>query len=161
MHNTHVFLLNQFNDNESAKIYVQNALDEGHWDNINYYNIEGVIDFETKEFEQDEYVKSSRTGIVSTKDLIEFANNLVGKDKYEELKQNLNRLIKSELWFTARSVCEVLDGMQAARAGQWEAWTLENPFPINDGYLYMDGIDDWQSVQPDGKLKAVIVDFHS
>lgn len=161
MHSTHLFLVNQFETNKFAKSYIQCTLEEGNWNGIEYFTIEGVFDFKTKKFERDEYIESSRTGITDEKSLTEFANKLVSKERYEKLKLDLERLIKSEFWSAASCICESLDGMQDARDGNWKPWSLDNPFPINDGYFFMDGIDDWQSLSESDNLKAVIVDFHS
>lgn len=165
-HNIHIFLTNQDNDLGGAMLTIDNTLVNDMPDSCDYFRVLGAIDLNTGEYKEWQHsVGSNWSKIVSKSDLEAFANRLYSKEQYERYKTELERLIKLELWFNAKCMCEQLDGIRYAQSLGFPKWSADpdKAFAINDGYYYMSGISDWKDMDASGlnHVYAVIVDFHS
>lgn len=169
-HTTHVFLINNAIDLGNAMLIVNNSLINTSSSNYDYFKVLGAIDFKTDEYKEwTQLIGSNPNKIRSKNDLEQFANSLYSKEYWNHLKSDLERFIKSDLFWNAKCVCERLDGMNYARALGFPKWkaNIKDSFAINDGYFYVDGITDWRSIEDSSQadfepanIYAVIVDFH-
>ena len=165
-HNIHVFLTNKDKDLGGAMLTVDNTLIENMPDFCDYFRILGAIDLKTDEYKEwMNTVGENWSEIKSKNDLEEFANRLYSKERWDRLKSDLDRLIKSELFWNAKYVCKELDGISYAKSLGFPKWSAnpDKAFAINDGYYHLTGISDWRSIGDKNKKEvyAVIVDFHS
>jgi len=167
-HSTHIFLTNDATDMEEAVSHIDSMLNNNNIsDRVDSYEIIGVLDINTDKYLENDYrLGHYNAEIRSNFDLEAFANVLYSKDTYERYKAELDRLIKSELWYNAKCMCEQLDGISYAKHLGFPRWKAEpkGMFAIYEGYYDMDGISDWRSRLDDVQYNhtyAVIVDFHS
>ena len=170
-HSTHVFLINDAIDLGDAMLMVDNSFVNTPPSDCDYFRVLGAIDFKTDEYKEwTQLIGSNPNKIRSKNDLEQFANSLYSKEDWDRLKSDLERFVKSDLFWNAKCVCERLDGMNYARALGFPKWkaNIKDSFAINDGYFYMDGITDWRSIEDASEadfepanIYAVIVDFHS
>lgn len=159
-HNTHIFLMNQdVIDGSEAMRVVDNCLINNPPAFSDYFNVIGAINLSNGEYEGEE-----SNEIRSISDLEEFANSLYSKEIYNQLKSDLERFVKSEMYWNAKCACERLDGISYAKSLGFRKWKA-NPndsFAINDGYYEYAGITDWRFIPSKATdTYAVIVDFHS
>lgn len=171
-HNTHIFLINEEAENgQDAMLVIDNSLIENKQDFTDWFRVLGAINLRTGEYTECKYlIGHNPNKIRSISDLEEFANKLYSQEDWNRLKSDLERFVKSDLFWNAKCVCERLDGINYARAlgfPQWKA-NIKDSFAINDGYFFMDGITDWRSLEDASEadfepanIYAVIVDFHS
>ena len=166
-HTTHIFLINNAIDLDNAVLMVDNSLINTPPSDYDYFRVLGAIDFKTDEYK--EWTQLIPNKIRSKNDLEEFANSLYSKEYWDRLKSDLERFVKSDLFWNAKYVCERLDGINYARALGFPKWkaNIKDSFAINDGYFYMDGVTDWRSLKDASQanfepanIYAVIVDFH-
>ena len=165
-HSTHIFLTNEGGDLEDAVQHIDSMLSNNNLDRVDSYEIIGALDLNTDEYIENKFrIGHYNAKIQSKSDLEAFANILYSKDYYERCKAELDRLIKAELWFNAKCICEQLDGIQHIKANGFPKWEADSDkvFAIYDGYYDMDGISDWRSncIDINDHTFAVIVDFHS
>lgn len=170
-HSTHVFLINDATDIGDAMLMVDNSLINNPPSDCDYFRVLGAIDLKTDEYKEwTQLIGSNSNKIRSKSDLEAFANKLYSQEDWDRLKADLERFVKSDLFWNAKYVCERLDGMNDARAFGFPKWkaNIRDSFAINDGYFYMDGITDWRSLEDASEadfepanIYAVIVDFHS
>ena len=165
-HNIHIFLTNQDKDLCESILTVDNALTENMPNFCDYFRVLGVIDLNTDEYKEwMNTVGEIWSKIKSKNDLEEFANSLYSKEYWDRLKSDLERFIKSDLFWSAKCVCEKLDGISYAKSLGFPKWSADpdKAFAINDGYYDLSGISDWRLIENLAKNHtfAVIVDFHS
>lgn len=170
-HNTHVFLINDATDIGDAMLMIDNSLINTPPSDCDYFRVLGAIDFKTDEYKEwIQLIGSNPNKIRSKNDLEQFANSLYSKEDWDRLKSDLERFVKSDLFWNAKCVCERLDGMNYARALGFPKWSADpdKVFAINDGYYHLSGISDWRTIEDKSEadyeqleVYAVIVDFHS
>lgn len=165
-HSTHVFLINDATDIGAAMLMVDNSLINTPPSDCDYFRVLGAIDFKTDEYKEwTQLIGSNPNKIRSKNDLEQFANKLYSQEYWNRLKADLERFVKSDLFWNAKYACERLDGISYAKSLGFPKWKADSlkAFAINDGYYFMDGITDWQRIDDSGKnhVYAVIVDFHS
>lgn len=165
-HSTHVFLINTATDIGDAMLMVDNSFVNTPPSDCDYFRVLGAIDLNTDEYKEwMNTVDENWSEIKSKSDLEEFANKLYSKEDFERVKADLERFVKSELFWNAKCACERLDGMSYAKSLGFPKWSADpdKAFSINDGYYDLSGISDWRTIEnlAEDHTFAVIVDFHS
>lgn len=170
-HNTHIFLVNNCIDLGDAMLMVDNSLINNIPSVCDYFRVLGAINLNTGEYKEwMQLIGSNPNKIRSKNDLEEFANKLYSQEDWNRLKSDLERFIKSELFYNAKCACARLDGMSYAKSMGFPKWTADpdKVFAVNDGEYDIDGISDWTTIEEQSEadyepeeVYAVIVDFHS
>ena len=152
-------------------LVIDNSLIENKPDFTDWFRVLGAINLRTGEYTESKYlIGHNPNKITSISALEEFANKIYSKERFDSVKSDLERYLKSDLYYCAMSACKLLDGMSYAKSMGFPKWkaTDKDAFAIYDGYYDYNGITDWRSIidQPESDWEprdtyAVIVDFHS